>query len=388
MRILHVIPGVARRYGGPSTVIGPLVAALNRLPDITAEIATTDADGPGGRLTTSDTPAGITTHLFRRGFSERWKYSRELGRWLDIHAGDYDIIHVHALWSYPSSAAAVAARRASVPYIVRPAGMLSPYTWGRGAWKKRLYWRLFERKTVFGAAAFHATSIDEANEIRAVRPEANVVVIPNGVEDCAFTAPVNPNELRRRCGPAADGRPILLFLSRLHPKKGLTDLLLPAIARNKRDAFLAIVGGEDEHAHGYEAEVRQTIARLRLSDCVGLLGPIEAGERWPLFDGADVFVLPSHSENFGIVVAEAMARGCPVLVTHGVQSHEHVTRAGAGLVVPATVAAVTDGLDRLLVGDRDATRERGRAYARVHFDWDRIAEQLASVYRGLLRGQS
>ncbi|MGC1272184.1 MAG: glycosyltransferase [Planctomycetaceae bacterium] len=372
-------------------VIGPTVASLNRWPGVVAEVATTDADGPGGRLSACSLPVHADcVHLFRRTFSERWKYSGDLWRWLQCHVADYDLLHIHSLWSFASAAAASAARRAGVPYIVRPAGMLSPYSWGRGVWHKRLYWSLAERATVHGAVGFHVTSEDEAAEVRAVRTDARTFVIPNGVDDGAWTAGTNQTELRRRCGERAGNRPLVLFLSRLHPKKGITDLLLPAMARLKSDAFLALVGGTDPHAPGYDAEVISAIDRLGLNDRVAMLGPVAVKERWQLFDGADVFVLPSWSENFGVVVAEAMARKCPVVVTEGVHSRTIVAAAGAGRIVrpdPGDIAAALDDL----VADPDSRARmgcRGREYIETHLGWESIARSLVSAYQECLSRSS
>jgi glycosyltransferase involved in cell wall biosynthesis len=282
-------------------------------------------------------------------------------------------------------AAGAAARRAGVPYVIRPAGMLSEYTWARGAWKKWLYWQLLERRTMRGAAAFHATSSAEFHEIQAACPAARTLVLPNGVEAAAWEIVPDPHALRRRCGPAAGRRPILLFLSRLHPKKGLTDLLLPALAQLRGDVLLVIAGGPDPHAVGYEQEVHRTVQRLGLADRVALLGPVKPSERWQLFDGAAAFVLPSHAENFGIVVAEAMARGTPVVVTDGVQSSEHVSAAGAGRVVPRDVAVLARTLEELLARPEEclALGENARRYAREQFCWEHIARALHEAYLDL-----
>lgn len=382
LHVLHVIPGIAPRYGGPSAVIGPMVAALNHLPDVVAEVATTDADGPGGRIDPRVLPAEVSTHLFHRTFSERWKFSNDLWRWLRRHAADYDILHIHSLWSFASAAAARAARRAGVPYVVRPAGMLSPYTFGRGTWSKNLYWGMAERATVQGAAAFHVTSEEEAAEVRAVRPDAKTFVIPNGVDDAAWNIRVDRDRLRSQCDLNAGGRSILLFLSRIHPKKGIIDLLLPAVARMKSDAFLALAGGPDPHAPGYHDEVTAAIARLGLGERVRLLGPVAASDRWYLFDGADAFVLPSRSENFGVVVAEAMARGCPVVVTEGVHAKCHVREAGAGKVVPFDQEELAQTLDAVLAdaSARDIMGAQGREYVRERLDWESIARSLVECY--------
>ena len=385
MRILHIIPAIAARYGGPSTSIGPMCSALQRC-GITVEIATTDANGPDERLALSTQLAGVTTHVFARTFSERWKFSGALWRWLRRHAGDYDLVHLHANWSFATAAGAAAARRSGVPYVLRPAGMLSAYTWNRGRYGKKLYWALVERRVVSGAAAFHATSRDEAHEIEMVQPGARVFVVPQAVNDEAWQIPHAPETLRQRCGPAARQLPILLFLSRLHPKKGITDLLLPALTKMRSDAFLAIVGGTDDHAPTYEKEIRQTVARLGLNDRVAMLGSVQPGERWELFDGAAAFVLPSHSENFGIVVAEAMARGCPVIVSDAVQAGKHVTAAGAGQVVPCDAASVAAACDALLADPllRSKLGAAGPTYAAAHLTWDRVAEQILAMYQSCL----
>jgi glycosyltransferase involved in cell wall biosynthesis len=179
-----------------------------------------------------------------------------------------------------------------------------------------------------------------------------------------------------------------LFLSRLHPKKGVVDRLLPAFAEQNAPAFLAIVGGPDDGAPEHPEEIRRAIERLGLSDRVALLGAVTAAERWAMFDGADLFVLPSHQENFGLVVTEAMARGVPVLITDQVQSGALVRAAEAGLVVRAS--EFTSSLRRMLADQpsRVAMGIRGAAYARLHFRWNRIAGELAALYRNVTLGGS
>ncbi len=334
------MPAIAPRYGGPSVLIGPLCAALNRLNGTVVELATTDANGADARFDPRDKPAGFVTHLFPRTFSERWKFSAGMRSWLRQHAQEYDLVHIHALWSFASFAAGAAAARVNVPYIVQPHGMLSAYTWSRRWGVRQLYWIGCEHRTIRNARAFLATSQDEAKECALARPGAKTVVIPNGVDAEAWEMPKDPSVLRCLCGPKAGDRPILLFLSRIHPKKGIADLLLPALTQMKEDVFLAIAGGVDPHEAGYLELVEREIDRLGLGNRVALLGPIAAAQRWHLFDGAIAFVLPSHSENFGIVVAEAMVRGCPVVVSAAVQAAEHVEAAGAGIVVPLLVESL------------------------------------------------
>lgn len=389
MRVLHVIPAVAPRYGGPSTAIWPMTSALRDVCGLDVEIATTDADGPRGRLAATDLPKGTgTVHLFRREKGENLKYSRTLSQWLRNHTVDYDVIQVHSNWNYPVAAACRAARCAGVPYVLRPCGMLSNYTWQKSKWKKRAYWWLRERSNIRNAAGFHVTSQDERAEVLRLGVTSPIDVIPLGIENDAWETPVEPNWLREQC-PQAKSRPILLFLSRLHPKKGITDFLLPALKRMKTDAFLAIVGGEDDHAPGFTNQIEDQISRLGLGDEVAILGPVAPLRRWAALDGADLFVLPSYSENFGIVVAEAMARGKPVVVTKGVQFGEHVTASEGGTVVRLDAGDLAACLDLWLSDPPRRTRagELGKRYIRQHFTWQRTAERLADLYRRVCRAQ-
>jgi glycosyltransferase involved in cell wall biosynthesis len=384
MQVLHVIPGVAPRYGGPSTAIWPLVSALNQLPGIRAEIATTDADGAKRRLSRSDLPGDVAVHLFRRDWSEQWKVSLAMRSWLRRNANHFDLIHIHGVWAFATMAAARAAERNDIPYIVRPAGMLSAYSLRHRGWKKRIYWQLMEGRTFNRACGLHVTSDQEAAEVRSLRPNARVFVIPNGVDEAAFSCKrmTTLNGVPPLCRKLALDKPVVLFLSRLHPKKGIVDRLLPAFAAMQTAALLTIVGEEDNRAPGYKNEIRRAVERLGLERRVSLREAVYGDDRWALFDAADVFVLPSHSENFGIVVGEAMALACPVVVTDSVQSCSHVVAANAGEVVSGNPSALAEALDRVLSSpkQKQAFGESGRAYAEQHFRWGRIAHEVRKMY--------
>jgi len=264
--------------------------------------------------------------------------------------------------------------------------MLSEYTWRKSKWKKLAYWWLRERSNVRHGSGFHVTSAGERQELLRLGVTVPIEVIPLGIANDGWDTPVEPDWLRAQC-PQACGRPIVLFLSRLHPIKGITDFLLPALARMKTDAFLAIIGGEDEHAPGFARQVIIAVARLGLREKVALLGPVPPERRWAAFDGAEVFVLPSHSESFGIVVAEAMARGKPVVITSGVRFAEHVTASQAGAVVRPDAGDLADSLDVWLCDPSRRARagEAGRRYIQQHLTWRRTAEELADLYSRVCR---
>jgi glycosyltransferase involved in cell wall biosynthesis len=215
-----------------------------------------------------------------------------------------------------------------------------------------------------------------------------VSYIPLGLGSEAWEQPPRPDWLRSRLAGRDRGRPIVLFLSRLHPKKGIADFLLPAFAGLRSDAFLVIAGGEDSSAPGYESLLRSEIARLGLTDRVHLFGPVEPADRWAAYDGAALFVLPSRQENFGLVITEAMARGCPVVVSEHAYACEHLTAAGAGRVVPLSATAHTAAIDELLTAPdlRAEMGRRGKAYVPAHLDWDRIAESIVEMYQECAAG--
>jgi glycosyltransferase involved in cell wall biosynthesis len=366
-----------------------MTAALRDLQGIEVEIATTDADGQRGRLRPVDLPKdAVTVHLFRRHLSERLTYSRGLTDWLGNHARDYDVIQVHMNWNHPIFAVRRAARNSGVPYIIRPCETLNDYTFRKSKWVKRVYWWLRERSNIRYAAGFHVNSDGERDAVLRLGVTAPVEVIALGIGNDAFETPVEPNWLREHC-PQAGNRPILLFLSRLDPKKGITDFLLPALARMQTDPFLAIVGGEDAHNPGYVRRVESEIARLGLGQKVALLGPVPPQRRWAAFDGADLFVLPSLDENFSFVAAEAMARGKPVVVTRGVEFGTHVAASEAGAVVRADADDLAECLDLWLSDParRSLAGKSGRQYIRDHFTWQQTAERLMGLYRQIIRSR-
>jgi glycosyltransferase involved in cell wall biosynthesis len=382
VRVLHMIPAVAPRYGGPSAAIGPMLRAIHETGDIDLELVTTDADGVTDRLGPDRVPKyPFPVHVLP-GPSES---DTALRKWVRENVHRFDLVAIHSLWNAHGRHTMTAARNAGVPYVIRTCGMLAPYSWRRRWWKKRPYWWLYERRNVRAAAALHVTSPGERDEVAAWHLPGTIHEIPLGLDGDAFAVPRDGEALRMRCGPAAGDRPIVLFLGRLHPVKGITDCLLPALSRMTSDCYLALVGGPVENVPGYEAEIRTTVARLGLTDRVALLGPVQGREKWACYDGAAVTVQPSHTENFGLSVAEAMARSCPVVVTEGVQSRSVVESSGGGWVVPFDPARLAATLDTALA-DSTGTSSRGRAghdYVKRELAWDRIAAKLTAMYRSV-----
>lgn len=378
MRVLHVIPSAAPRDGGPAVAVRAMARTL-AARGLEVTVATTDAGlaiPPGAAAGAPVWEEGAEYRYFSASLRSGWKLSRPLSRWLHAHVGSYDAVHVHALFSYPTIPACRAAEAAGVPFVLRPLGTLDPWSLRRHAWKKRPYLALIERRHLRAASAIHATSAAEADAVAALGYADRVRTIPLGVD----APPPPPRE------PPAAGAPLrLLFLSRVHPKKGLP-LLLAAMAgaSGEIDARLTVAG---TGAPGYLREMEALCHRLGLSGRVRFAGHLEGAGKEAALREADVFVLPSYQENFGIAVAEAMAAGLPVLVSDQVGIAEEVREAGAGLVVPAEAEAIAGALSSLAArpAARIAMGAAGARLARERFSWDRTADGLVELYRDITR---
>jgi glycosyltransferase involved in cell wall biosynthesis len=308
--------------------------------------------------------------------------SPAMGRALERHCKGFDLLHLHSVFLWPTWAAARAARRRTVPYLVAPRGMLvKDLIARRSALAKRAWIALIEARNLERAAGIHVTSALEASELRrfafALPP---LYEIPNGVD--------GPDEYARPGTlPAAAAellgrdRPVVLFLGRISWKKGL-DRLVPAMARVPR-AELLIAGNDDE---SYTGRLVGLARACGVEERVTFCGPVYGAAKAELFRRASVFVLPSYSENFGNTVLEAMLEGCPVVVTPEVGAASIVQSAGAGIVSQGDPERLAESL-RALLADRDARAamsRRGREAASTGYSWDAVAIRTARVYREIV----
>lgn len=280
-----------------------------------------------------------------------------------------DLLHLHGLWSPWLHHLAVEARRRRIPVVVSPRGMLEPWALAHHPWQKRLAWALFQGRDLRQADLLHATAGSEAAQFARLGLSGPVVIAPNGVDAPEWSDPAGSR------GPTR----IAVFLSRLHPKKGLP-LLLRAWAALRPDGWsLRIAGGDED---GHRAEVEALIAELGLSGCCSLIGEIDGQAKWDLLRSADLFILPTSSENFGVVVAEALAAGLPVLTTTGAP-WSCLPEQGCGWWVAPEPAPFTAAVAEATACSADCLRAmgaRGMPFAREHFSWPAAARTMAAAY--------
>lgn len=381
MRILHVVPSYipAVRYGGPIQSVHGLCAALARRGH-DVQVYTTNVDGEG----LSDVPVGepvfidgVTVRYFATGQARRIFRSPAMKTMLECHLSEFQISHLHSVFLWPTTAAARTARRLGVPYVLSPRGMLVPELIKRKNRIIKQSWiELFDRRNLSAAAAVHVTSDLEAEGLRSLGLVTRcLATIPNGVD-------LPPQELATiRKWEMLDADPVVLFLGRINWKKGL-DRLIPAMAHTS-GAQLIVAGNDEE---GYAPQLLSLVRQHGIGDRVHFIGSLYGAEKWRVIAAADVLVLPSYSENFGIVVLEAMASGVPVIVTPEVGLAATVSATGAGLVVEGHPEKLGAAIATLLADPLQRRRmgEAGRDAARRLFSWDVIAHQMERLYASVI----
>jgi glycosyltransferase involved in cell wall biosynthesis len=327
----------------------------------------------------------VDLHCFAVDFSPLL-YSRSMARWLRDAITRFDVVHIHGVYRFPMTCAARCAHIRAVPYIVGPHGSLDPYLFRQSStsvFLKRLYERWFALPMLNAAGAIHYTSEDERKRASFLRLRAPSFVVPNGIDWDRFEQ--LPRRGAFRAGLGIGAAPLALFLGRVNFKKGL-DLLVPAFAQLRRlhpDAHLAIVGPDNE---GYGARVRQWVRDCGLEQWVHLVDRLDGPEVVQAYVDADVFVLSSYTENFGMTVVEAMACGTPVVISDQVNIHREVRDASAGLVTRCDIDEIAEAMAALLSDEarRQAMGAAGRCAARDLYSWAPIVRQLTAEYEAVV----
>jgi glycosyltransferase involved in cell wall biosynthesis len=375
VRILHVVPTYlpATRYGGPIYAVHGLCRALSARGH-EVDVFTTNVDGDRDSDVPLGSPVdldGVSVRYFSSIF-RRLYVSPAMRTAFAASIAGYDIVHLHSVFLWPTFAAARAAARRRVPYIVSPRGMLVPELVARkSSIAKTLWIRTIERRTFANAASIHFTAQAEWDDARRIGiPLPYPFVVPNGIDlPPAGSAPRFPDTL--------------LFLGRINWKKGL-GFLLDAL-KDVPAAKAVIAGNDDEEL---TPKLRAQAERNGITDRIFFRGPVTGVAKDELLRTSTALVLPSLSENFGNVVLEAMAVEMPVIVTPEVGLARDVEAAGAGIVTSNQPAALAAAINRLL-GDSHArvTMGRcGREVVRARFTWDRVAAEMEQHYIRVAKG--
>jgi glycosyltransferase involved in cell wall biosynthesis len=365
LKVLLTSTSLLPDYGGPAFSVSRLAVAL---ADAGAEVGLWASDGSAAN--TPLVPA--TSSVLRLNGTD----SEALDRF-----GDPDILHDNGIWLRHNHRLAAFAEKGGISRVVSTRGMIEPWALNHKGLKKKIAWRLYQRHDLKQALCHIATGEAEARSLQDLGLGVPIAIVPNGVdvpEERPFSIALESEKACR------NGRKrTALFLGRIYPIKGLP-MLIEAWARVRPDGWLLRIAGPDEAGH--QKQVERAVSAAGLGEVVSFTGPIEPQMRTPAFRDADLFVLPTHSESFGLVVAEALAHSLPVLTT-AAAPWSILRERGCGWSVAATVDGITEGLCQATVLDSETLRDmgkKGRALVVEKLSWKRIADLMLTTYEGVL----
>ena len=360
MTILHAVETLSREAGGLPVAVTELAAALE--PAAGGDF--------GGEILSS--PRG---EAIRIDPAVRVHREASPAAWLAKQAPDaFSLVHQHGIWAQLPVAAGRFASKRNLPLMISPHGMLEAWALAHHGWRKRVAMALYQHRNLRSADVLHATSPAEARRFRELGLAQPIARISLGIDPIP-EAPRDPEAVA-----APKEKRQLLFLSRIHPKKGL-ELLLDAWAEIEAEGWELVIAGNDDGGHQPALEARARDRRIESR--VRFAGPLYGVDKDTTFRRADAFILPSFSENFGIVVPEAMQYGLPVITTTGTP-WEVLEPEKCGWQVEATGEAIRSALESLIAltdEARQAMGQRGRAVVERDHRWEVIAEKYGEVYR-------
>ena len=385
MKVLHVIPSISSLRGGPSVAALEMTAAL-RDTGVDVAIATTNDDGP---LIDANMPigqwfdrCGVPVIAFPRWSPpvsplREFAISTGLTQWLIHHIADYDLLHIHALFSWASTSTMALARRVGIPYVISTIGQLNHWSLAQRAGRKRLFLALIERRNLSHAAALHFTTEAERQQASSLNLPTHNWIIPLGVH-----IPASPSPPSYRSGSCDISKVTsFLFLSRIHPKKQLENLITALSLLQQRSPTaswqLLIAGDGDPN---YLLDLRHQVDRLGIGHRCHWLGFLDGFAKWEALRQADWFVLPSASENFGIAAIEALAAGTPPILSPDVAVADDISASGAGLISSADPLALSFVLEDALAGPPAEMRSAASQLAATRFSWQSIASEFDRAY--------
>jgi glycosyltransferase involved in cell wall biosynthesis len=366
MKILHIVSSIDLSGGGPSKSVSDL-ALQQAIQGQQVTILTYTSANPYLK----ESPH---TNL-QLVFVIKTSFKKTLNDLLLCE--NFDILHSHSLWQMPVHNMALLARKNNIPYIITPRGTIEPWAINAKKWKKKLAMALYQRKDLADAACIHATAKMEEDNIRKLGFTNSIAVIPNGIDIM---------ELPLLASKPIKEKKTILFLSRIHQKKGI-ELLIEAwqqLDQSQRENWQIEIAGNGEK--GYVAALQKLINDKGLSKEIHIIGPLYGETKLAAYHRADLFVLPTYSENFGIVVAEALACGVPVITTKGTPWEELNTH-NAGWWIEIGAQSLAESLEkaiRLTNKERQQMGLNGRKLIEKSYSIQSVASQTIELYAWVL----
>jgi glycosyltransferase involved in cell wall biosynthesis len=397
LKVLHVIPYYypAFNFGGPVTLVHYLNRALVK-KGIDVTVFTTNVDIEDKVKSNSEVIVdGVKVIYFKQKnylrFLSRsgWNFSFDLVYALKNRLSQFDVVHISEVWSFSAAFASYYSVKFKKPYIVSPRGSLYPYTFKKKIWKKLPYY-YFVTKRIFKKAYFiqYVTEDEKTQSHSFLRLKNKPVVVPSGIDFAEFTVLPEKDELKNKF-PFLENKKVILFLSRINWIKGLDILIesFKSLARNRGDLHLLIVG--EDLGDGYKEIVKGWIEEKEsgIENMVTFTGLLKGKDKLMAYTGSDIFVLPSYSENFGMVVIEAMACGIPVVISDKVGLSKEIKERDVGIVVNTKAENLTEAL-KILLDDGELMKtfsDKGKKFAQ-NYNIENVAYMMIDVYKEMHEG--
>lgn len=384
MKILFVIPSVGLTYGGTSKIALELAQSLGK-NGCELDLVTTNTNGLKNLdvlLQTWIQEPNYRIRYFPCLRISDYKFSITLAQWLIKNIDQYDIVHTIAVFSPLVSFTHWLCFLRKVPFVSNPQGMLEPWALANKSIKKKIYYNFFEFLPLNGASAIHILSSSEASEIKKLDLKAKLVIVPNGIYQHEFELQSNPKLFHKKF-PHLQGKPLILFMGRIDPKKGL-DLLAPAFAQVRQqfpESHLVIAGPDNI---GYLPTAQKLFQDSGCPDAVTFTGMITGDLKYSALAAASVYVAPSYSEGFSMSILEGMASGLPCVFTDACNFPEAFNVAK---IVPVDRQQIANALTWCL-GNPEEAKEMGnqaREFILENYTWDKIATKMITIYRSILK---
>ncbi len=380
MRILHYCARVRLEDGGVVRAVLDLTSALMGSGKDVLLMATDGQDLPAG----GDSPQTMLTGSFDRPPN---RFSAARLQTLEDHIAQADVLHLHTPWEIANTQLAAIARRCGTPYIVSLHGMFDTWCMRQKGFKKRAYLLIAGRRMLHGAAAVHCTAEAEARQAKRWIRRAKLRVAPLVFDPSSYLYPPPSADPSKHWPALCGDTPVILFLSRLHYKKGV-DRLIDAAAKvaGKRPIRVVIAGSGEEQ---YEQALRQQTESLNLNDVVEFVGFVQGDRKIALYRTADLFVLPTSQENFGLALPEAMGSGLPAITTKGVDIWPELEGSGGAIITEQDSNSIASALESLLGDDERiaAMGAAGRDWVEGTFAGDAVVNRYIDLYRSAMHDE-
>lgn len=372
MRILHLIPYIHPRYGGPSKAVIDMCKVQKQM-GINVEIATTHFHNESPHLVEE-----LKIHSFQSHIGE-FKYSASLKKWLSYNIKRYDLVHIHTIFAYSTLIGSKICRDNEVPYIIVTTGQLYKYCLNNGSkLRKKIWWNLFDKTCLEKSSAIHFTTFEEMKRMDVNLNNKKRYVLPIGIDYNEQNTIEISDILNKN---------YFLFLGRINPIKGL-NILLPAVSKilTNNNYHLVIAGKGDPD---YIKSLKNKIRKLGISNKVIFVGHVSGSRKYTLLKFAKALVLPSHSENFGIVVIEAMSVGTPVLISNKVGIYDDIIKAKAGMVFNLRSDEIKFCADKIINNSEFAKKisKNASKLVKEKYNWPKITKTQIEIYEKIINTQ-